>query len=237
MHKPVRGGTLDTCNNNEIGIEPVLNPDGLVAKIPVVLAELEIQFNIFSDIVFPEYVLEVKNIKKRVKITQCRLIPETNVLFVEGFIRKNIDYTTPGECRNYQMICGDYRHCTVDVPFKCTTPVDFNGQNPLPLMTNSSEEFEYLREEKLPPNFAEKDKLLAGDLSEYNQISIEYFNELPYCELISARIVEMDEFINRKPIPHAPFEEKKFNKITEKMVLFLTIKLLQKQQVEIPPTT
>lgn len=236
MRKAVEGGTLDTCENIVEDIQPVPNRDGLVAKVPVVLAELEIQFNIFSEIDFPEDVLEVKNIKKRVKITQCRLLPETNVLFIEGFIRKNIDYTTPGDCPDSSMICGDFRHCTVDVPFQCTTPVDFNGRNPLPLIRNTSEEFEYFREDKLPKeDFAEKDRLLSGDLSEYNQISTEYFNELPFCELISAKIIEMDEFIDRKEIRKAPFEERKFRKITEKMVLYLKLKLLQKQQVKIPP--
>ncbi|KJS81133.1 MAG: hypothetical protein JM58_17900, partial [Peptococcaceae bacterium BICA1-8] len=77
------------------------------------------------------------------------------------------------------------------------------------------------------------------DFSEYNQISTEFFTERPFCELISSRIVEFDEFVDRRrPAPHEkiqlPFEEKSFTQIEEKMVVFLTLKLLQKRQVAIP---
>ena len=98
-------------------------------------------------------------------------------------------------------------------------------------------EFEYHKVSNLPNEyFAEKDKLISGDLSEFNQITDENFNELPFCELISARIFEFDEFIGRKK-PHnveIPFEEKFFSKIEEKMVIEFTIKLLQNRQVAIP---
>jgi hypothetical protein len=42
---------------------------------------------------------------------------------------------------------------------------------------------------RFPKVFPQKN-LLAGDLSEFNQISKEVFNEVPYCELVSANIVE-----------------------------------------------
>lgn len=229
----VSGGTIDTCVNTETPIM-ALN-QGAIAKIPVVLAEFNVQFNVVSEIELPEEALEIKTIKKRIKITQCTLLQDTNMLFIKGFVRKNIDYSTR-RISNHEVVCGDIKHCTVDVPFECTTPVKFNGNNPLPLVSNTSKEFEYFREEELPNKFPEKDKLLAGDLSEFNQISTEYFNEMPFCELINARIVEFDEYLDRKKPYYGvvPFEEKLFNEIKEKMVIYLTIKLLQNQQVVIP---
>jgi len=228
----VKGGTANDCVNRPVFINAL--ETGAVVKIPVVLAELTLQINIMSDIKLPEPAIEIKNIKKRLKITQCLLLQDTNVLFIKGFIRKNIDYSTK-KCSNKEGLCGDIRHCTVDVPFQCTTPVVFNGIQPAPVVFNTSNEFEYFKVEKLPNSFAEKDKLLSGDLSEYNQISTEYFNELPFCELISSRIVEFDEYLNRVCLSgYAPFEERQFDKIEEKMVVYLTLKILQNRQVAVP---
>jgi hypothetical protein len=233
----VKDGSIESCVNTPVTITPLTT--GAVAKIPVVLAELTVQTNLDSVITLAEPALEIKSIKKRLKVTQCLLIQDTNMLFIKGFIRKNIDYATRGTCSNSVGVCGDIRHCTVDVPFKCTTPITFNGLAPLPIIPSTSTEFEFLRKEDVQgPEFADKDELMSGDFSEFNQISTEYFNELPYCELISSRIVEYDEFLNRKhpETGTIPFEEKEFRQIEEKMVIFITLKILQKRQVAIPAT-
>lgn len=227
----VKGSTLENCENNPVDLNPITT--GVVAKIPVVLAEFTLQVNVSSFIKLPEAALEIKDIKKRLKIVQCRLLQNTNVLFIKGFVRKNIDYSTR-DCSNYEGVCGDLRHCTVDVPFECTTAVDFNGTDPADLVFNTASQFEYFKQEDLPGDFPEKEKLLAGDLSEFNQITTEYLNELPYCEIINTRIVEFDEFLNRRPIyDPAPFEEREFKRIEEKMVIYITLKVLQKRQVQI----
>ncbi|MDR7857712.1 CsxC family protein [Tissierella sp.] len=224
---------LDNCANTPV--TPGGIRTGVIVKIPVVLAELTIRFNVNAFIRLPEPALEIKDIKKRLKITQCTLLQPTNILFIKGFVRKNIDYST-GECSNWKGVCGDLRHCTVDVPFECSTPVSFFTP-PATLAVNSKSEFEFFKVSDLPnKHFAEKDDLLSGDLSEINQFMTENFNELPFCELVRARIFEFDEFINRER-PHdaeLPFEEKFFKKVEEKMVIELTLKVLQNRQVEIP---
>lgn len=235
---PVISGSQHECPNTPEPLTPLVT--GAVAKIPVVLAELTVQINMDSIIKLPEPAYEIKNIKKRVKLTQCLLLQDTNVLFLRGFVRKNIDYSTR-TCSNDEGFCGDIRHCTIDVPFNCTTPVVFNGTPPLVPPLNTSDEFQYFNvEEDLGPDFADKDALLSGDFSEFNQISTEYFTERPFCELISSRIVEFDEFVGRRRPDskkvELPFEEKFFTEIEEKMVIYLTLKLLQKRQVAIPPT-
>ena len=55
--------------------------------------------------------------------------------------------------------------------------------------------------------------------------------------MITATLCELDEFIGRhSPEGYEfPFEEKLFNKLEEKMVIELTLKLLQNRQVRIPP--
>lgn len=232
----VTSTTLVDAENYPVDLAPIVS--GVVAKIPVVLAELTVQVNVDSIIELPEPAIEIKNIKKHLKITQCLLLQDTNMLFVKGFVRKNIEYATLG-CSNAKGICGDIKHCTIDVPFKFTTPVEFNGIAPARIRNRSESEFQYFRQRDLfGPEFADKDKLLSGDLSEFNQTTTEYFNELPFCELISSRIVEFDEFLNPTK-PHkvtVPFEERIFKNIEEKMVIFITLKILQKRQVAIGAT-
>jgi len=230
--------SLDTehCENTP---EPISAwGSGAAAKVPVVLAQFTVQAHVNAVITLPEYAFEIKRIKKNVKITQCLLIQDTNVLFIKGFIRKNIEYSTR-EKSNEEGFSGDIKHVTVDVPFSCTTSIDYNGIPPLAPVENTSTEFQYQKREKIHhPDFSEKDELVSGDLREHNQISTEYFNELPFCDLVSARIVEFDEQLMpehpKDKYYVTPFEEKRFRRIEEKLVLFITLRLLQKRLVAVP---
>ncbi|MDD3653746.1 MAG: hypothetical protein PHO01_06125 [Desulfotomaculaceae bacterium] len=226
-----KNGAEGECTNTKVRPHPVKR--GAIVKVPVVLAELSVQINVDSLITLPEPAFEVKQIKKNLKLTQCILAQNTNKLFLRGFVRKNITYSTR-DCSNHEGFCGDIRHYTVDVPWSCVTPVKFNVRKPAPPLLNGSEEFQYLRKKELGPEFAGKDFLESGDFSEFNQVSTELFNELPFCEIISATITEFDEFLGRKR-PHGviPFEEFEFRTIEEKMVIELTLKVLQKRQVAV----
>ncbi|WP_066047196.1 CsxC family protein [Robertmurraya korlensis] len=207
-------------------------------KVPVVLGETTVQIDLDSIIEFPEPVLEIKKIKKNLKLVQCRLLLPTNKLFLRGFVRKNIQYATP-KAGGKDFVSSSIHSLTVDVPFQAVTQIDFLNK-PAFKMGPKTSEFEYFNSSPLPHGYASKEKLLSADLSEYNQISGEVFNELPYCELIASQFIEMDEALDRKmgtvfgPEGEicAPFEEGTFTKIEEKMVIELTLKVLQKQQVQ-----
>lgn len=201
-----------------------------MVKVPVVLAEKTLQIPVDTVIRFPEPVLEIKDIKKRLKLTQCRLLLPTNKLFIRGFVRKNIQYATPIEQRS-GAVRSRLRSMTVDVPFNDVLELKLN-QHPQ-LFPNFRREFEYFTSTPLPQGFPAKERLLAGDLSEFNQISKEVFNELPFCELISAKIIEMDEALDRESLPGGPFEEGTFTRMEEKMVIKLKLKVLQNQQVKL----
>lgn len=237
----VNSQVLDSCISETFNSLPtIIEP--FKAKIPVVLAEFQVQLFLNSTIKLPESALEIKEIKKNVKLTQCLLLQEPGTvtnpgnLFLKGFVRKNIDYAT-SQCASSEGICGDIRHCTVDVPFSCVTTVTYQTL-PLSILENSISQFQFSSKENLTgKGFSEKDQLLVGDMSEFNQISTEYFNELPYCDMVSARILEYDEFIDRSHHDNeeALIGEKEFRQIEEKMVLNLTLKLLQNQQVLLSP--
>lgn len=227
----VTSNIVESCENTPVKIDGIT--ECVIAKIPVVLAKLNVQINVSTEITFPEMALEIKNIKQKLKVTQCRLIQETNTLFIKGFVRKNIDYSTIERRPTTEEVCGDIRHCTVDVPFVCTTPVKFNGLPPAKIIPTTSKKFEYFRKQDLPSDYAEKDELLSSDPSEFNQTSTEYYNDLPYCELVSSKIVDINEYLNRKIIKDGPLEEGVFKKLEEKMVINLVLIVLQKRLVKI----
>ncbi|SDZ08404.1 hypothetical protein SAMN05421736_10615 [Evansella caseinilytica] len=220
--------------------KPDITLDKTILKSPVVLAETTVQIDLNTTIKFPEPVLEIKDIKKNLKITQCRLLLPTNKLFISGFVRKNIQYATP-KYGSHHSVISSIRSLTLDVPFKSVTEVDFIKEPRFALQPDTKE-FAFFKSSPLPTGFSQKEKLLSADLGQFDQISGENFNELPFCELISSRFIETDEPLDRKMGKvhnargewiQAPFEEGTFTSVEEKMVLELTLKVLQKQQVRI----
>ncbi|MBM7865236.1 hypothetical protein GTO89_00450 [Heliobacterium gestii] len=179
-------------------------------KVPVVLAEPTIQIEVEADLELDQYALEIKRIKKEVVLTQCELVLGSNKLFIGGYVRKNIEYATV-DCEKCATKCGDIRHCTVHVPFECVTPITFAN----------------------PPQFHaakpctniefEGHKFIAEE-----SICVDVKNEKPFCELLSSVIYEED-IIKHKECGCDSGEEL-FKKFTEKMVIILTLKVLQKQQ-------
>src|SRR5690554_4118191 len=91
-HVDVKNLDTDHCENTPVTISAL--GSGAVAKIPVVLSQMTVQAHVNSVITLPEYAYEIKRIRKNLKITQCLLIQNTNILFLKGFIRKNIEYAT-----------------------------------------------------------------------------------------------------------------------------------------------
>ncbi|CEH30709.1 CsxC family protein [Aneurinibacillus migulanus] len=216
-----------------------LTPAGArIVKVPVLLQEVSVQIPLKARIKFPDPVLEIKKIKKRVKVTQCRLIqPRTTrgprgKLFLSGFVRKNIQYATPF-CADKEEVSSRIRSLTVDIPFDCVVEIDEFLTPPVGPFFNVRREFDFLVNQPLPAGFPEKDELMSNDLSQFHQQSTEFFNEMIFCELVRSDITEWDEATNRRPLKDGPFEEGVFTELVEKMVLDLVLKVLQNQQVRV----
>ena len=220
---------------------PKVSIGKIVTKVPVVLAELTLQVNVDATITFPEAVLEIKDIKKTIKLTQCRLLLPSNKLFVKGFVRKNIQYASP--CKEIEetsnsSIASDLHSYTVDIPFQCVTEIKHFLSMPVMPEVNNRQEFDFFISKPLPSGYPEKDELLTHDLSQFHQESHQYYNEIPYCELVSSKIIEWDEAIDRCPLPHSgPIGEGYFRTIEEKMVIDICVKVLQNQQIRVTSTT
>ncbi|MCY6958004.1 CsxC family protein [Clostridium brassicae] len=221
--------TLTLCSGTNI--VPSGTSDPVVAKIPVVLAERTIQIDVEADICLQYPFYDIKRIKKDIFLTQCKLIlttesTNTGKLFLEGYVRKNIEYTT-ADCVDCDVVSGRVQHTTVDVPFRCVTEVEYSTP-PVFCTRRPAEEIELICDKGCGSCKCGEETL--GVLPcEQNFIDNICYTEKPYCELEEARIYEADIHKNRfDKVPGSPY-----NKITEKMVIYLRLKVLQNQQVNI----
>ncbi|MCZ6944275.1 hypothetical protein EJ131_28110 [Bacillus mycoides] len=204
---------------------PILAPGAPIVKIPVVLAERTIQIVVEADVPLDPPATEIKRVLKNVFLTQGKLVPVAftpvvgtpynrvtrGKLFVQGYIRKNIEYAND-ECNGvlYDRIA--------NVPFSGfadLTEADFLS---LALIAASSDTTSHF----INPN--------NGDLPRLDKYFFQnsvFYNEQPYVELVSAQFFELDF----SPCPTELNEP--FGTLREKIVLDLTLKVLQVQQVQV----
>jgi len=217
-----------------ITVKPHTTPFyGTHVKIPVVLAELLIQIPMHSVIKFDHPVLEIKQIKKNVKVTQCRLLQPSHgehaKLFIGGYVRKNIQYASPTDIVDGE-INSRILSTTVEIPFEKVAILPKFLTSPVGPKYNTRRESEILSHKKECC-----DKV---DFNEFHQQSIEYFNDDIFCEPIKSEIVEIDVPLDAKPLKKllhgCHMDESFFTKMEEKMVLDLTVKVLQRQQIQFP---
>lgn len=242
-----KSATVEQCDLTQV--EPITSPVGpVILNTPVLLAEVNINSNLVANIQLPEPALEIKDIKKRVKIVQCRLLTPTVVpgqpafqtgdyqLYIEGYVRKNIQYASPVPYSTGECISSDMKSFTTDVPFTCVATISAdNFLRPVQLpVANNRSEFDFFRAQNLGIGFPEKDQLLSSDLSQFHQVNSQFYNKLPYCELVSHNIIQWDEATDRTPFDSsAPYGEGTFQNLVEKMFLQFTVKVLQVQQVQV----
>lgn len=120
-------------------------------------------------------------------------------MYIEGFIRKNIEYATqtcPANGVN-ENVCGDIRHCTVQVPFHFSTRIDVLRRPPVFESNTTPEEFEFFTD-RLEGCDICADPVIGRNPCDQSFFFTEFYNEKPYTELVRADIAEVD--IHHNPI-------------------------------------
>ena len=196
-----------------------------VIKVPTLLAETTLSIVVEANIPLNPAAVEIKRVSKDVFLTQCKLVPcefgkevcpgvftvKRAKLFVEGFIRKDIEYSTD-DCN------GVIRDRIATVPFSGFADLKGNDFLVFPILGGSSGS----RSRFIDPK--------TGDSPRQDKYFFEnsvFYNEQPYCELISANFFELDFS------PQAVSAGNTFDTLREKIVLDLTLKLLQLRQVRV----
>jgi hypothetical protein len=207
-------------------------------KVPVVLAEPTIQIPLETTITLVPAATEIKRVKKNVFLDQVKIVPVapfTRIdgtdffsfsrakLFIAGHIRKDIEFTTAGTTVGACTV--SLTDTVVDIPFTGFTELTAGEGGTLinlPILgINESSESSFLSDTN---NLnARLDKFFFNNLVK--------FNEQPFGELVAANFFELD-FATPEPAPEATFST-----LTEKLVLELTVKVLQTQQLTITATS
>jgi hypothetical protein len=229
-HPPVPGGPCPVESKEQVPL--TVMPTNLVTqasnptiKVPVVLAEPTIQIVLEADIKLHPPATELKRVKKNVFLDQVKLLPVAftridntdffNVtrakLFVAGHIRKNIEYASH-ECK------GTLHDRIVDVSFTGFAELNTNGFITFPIIGIS---------ESAEANFLNDRTGLDARLDKAFFQNLVKYNEQPFGELVAANFFELDF----SPTMTTP--EGTFCILREKIVLDLTVKVLQVQQIKI----
>ena len=174
----------NSCNAAVLTSDTLTNADnypwkGGEFKIPKVLAEFVVQVDTEAKIKLNDTAYEIKRVEKQVFLTQCRYIPPTDKVFLEGYIRKNIEYASK-TCSKGHAIGGTIKDTTVHIPFKAYTKIDFGCNRPIITPNLPPMVARYFDEQRLGKNIREADRS-----------DIEIFNEPVYCELEWTAVLEM----------------------------------------------
>ncbi|MEW9503448.1 CsxC family protein, partial [Jeotgalibacillus marinus] len=212
---------VDSTTQVPLNHEPIL-PDIVIQQsafeFPIILAEPKIQVVVEADIPLDPPAFEIKRVGKDIFLTQCKLVPVEFVeergirfvtrakLFVEGFIRKNIEYATEK--------CNEFIHDKIaDVPFFGFSDLKFPDDFLNPAILNGSSESS---SRFINP----KDGITPRQDKYFFENSVVY-NEQPFCKLVSAKFFELDF----SPCPVDA--DKTFDRLREKIVVDLTLRVLQ----------
>lgn len=211
---------------------PTCTPLQLVQTSPTTAL---VTVSIPTEVLFtlPTNALEIKKIKKHLKIVQCRLFnfsppvagrpQDTPKLFLRGFVRKDIQYAEAIR-QTPTTVEGVIKDFVIDVPWSCVVELGRSLVLP-PTLFGQQQEYQYLNTTSLPSGYSTKDKMMSGDLSELNMVSTEFFNPLPSCTLVYSQINEMDDALDRVSLAGAPFEEGQFRTVQEKMIILVQLQI------------
>lgn len=216
--KVLDSAALSQCENK--CYTPMGRTGPLVAKIPVVLSDVEVQIDVEAEIRLEDAAIDVKTVDKHIYLTQCKLIPNTSKLFIAGYVQKNIQYSSIGSV-DEAGISGNVLHTTVNVPFKCASEIKLSKR---PIYGRDYKD----RQSTLDEN------MLGKDNKEDSWFHYCKLSEPVYCELEYAKIMETDIYNQKYTIPNTIKDEKPFKELIEKMVIYIRLKVLQKQAVFIP---
>ncbi|MCL6575848.1 CsxC family protein [Kyrpidia sp.] len=209
-------------------VTPVPTVGPVTIKTPVLLAQLTMQIDLDASIRLPDPATDILRIDKTVFLDQCDLLMPTNRLFVRGRVREDIQYGTASRVTR-RAVSGDVRHTIVDVPFESVTAVTFLAP-PIEPAPEIYEEFQMVGRFGRP-------------LRETDSITIVDYDSKPFCELVSAAVLQADvprlygegsstplgERDSQAGDP--PIGERSFRTFREQMMVLLTIQVLQRQLV------
>lgn len=208
--------------NNELQIykEKV---NSIFTKIPIVLSEVQVEVSMEKEFKLKESATYVRTVNKHTIITECDLIPYTNKLFVEGYIQKSI-YFYYNESSDETINKGRLKHTTINVPFKSVTKVVFQNE---PIYG------EVYRNEVV----VKDDKIIKKKDIELSRVHYSKPYEKVYCDIDYIKIMETDFRNDEECTLKKKIKKEECTELTIKMVIYIGLRVLQKQVVNLSSST
>lgn len=204
-------------------IEPNFIDEPLVSNVSVVLSHIEIQIFVEALTKFSERVINVKSLDKKVFLNQCQLVTGTNKLFLKGFIQENIEYSNV-KCVKQNKIEGMVKKITLNIPFQCTTKVNFSIH---PKVSKFSSTLNF---ELLDPHCNGID----NNIKSYEHF--QFLNEKVFCNINDTEVFETCSQEGVKVLEKDLVKTHTFRRVRKKIIVTLNLSLLQNQKVFISKT-
>ncbi|MCB8818467.1 CsxC family protein [Desulfosporosinus shakirovi] len=193
-----------------------------------------------SIITLPTRAIDIKMIKKSLKITQSRFfncipsepgIPhDTPKLFLGGLVRKDIQYSEALH-QTSTTVSGIMKDFVVDIPISCVIDL---GKHLMfaPIHYDQLREYGFAKSTSHSSGCSCKDHIRSCDHKEFNILSQKFYNQLPTCQLLFSQINELDDALDHLPLQDGPLEECTFTTLQEKMTILIQLRLTFPNQID-----
>lgn len=188
----------------------------IIAKVPIVLSQVELEINIEHELELEIKTNYISSESKHTIIKECNIVPNSNNLFVEGYVEKYIEYS---EIESIESLSsGKLKHMTIRLPFKVVTQVPFEIEPRYGKVTKKS--VEVLKSIGLNKEVKEQSWVY------YNKPEEKVYCELDWVKILETNIIDIlgskDEVVKKNKLGE---------KIIMKMALHIGLKVLQNQSV------
>ncbi|SHE32010.1 DUF3794 domain-containing protein [Clostridium fallax] len=230
------GCDLVQCSDIEVDVREI-NDSGHfhhrrddVYKVEKLIGKAKLERILIDDVTIPEGFLEIKKIKRRVILTQCKIVGKN--LLVEGYIVKNITYVSPVDDDLNPCQCQSFRNnwsdIEVKIPFSIATRIKHHHH----LKKNKEKDVSYLCD-TMEDCCCDEGFMGHSPCESLTKQKV-YLNETPHCKLYKYEITELD--VNKKPCNECQQEDSVlYSTLVEKIVLKLYIKVFVKDYIKMPP--
>jgi hypothetical protein len=215
-------------------LEVKYSNSGLIAKVPAVISQVNIQIYVETTVKLDEPALEITNVTQNVYLNECELMQteefNNGKILINGYVRKNIEYATPKVVGD-NSISSEKRYTTVNIPFKCFAKADFNN-NLSPyneVVPSNSDAAKGNAQSQLDEV---ENSILRGDRTEIRYVNEEKFTEKVTFELMKSKIRQIGTKQDLLGL-NTSLNENTFSSFSEKMVIDITLMALQNQYVKI----
>lgn len=212
--------------------------EDFISKLPIIIAEKNIDIPIESIFKLKNAALDIKNMKKDVYLTSSKLLPLyenqdiysslNGKLFLEGFIRNSLDFSIAKDVHD-NIINLDTESVIIYIPFRYTTLIQYK----VPPVFSKRKPSDYIPI-SISSDCADINKDYNENLSKENSQCIKYLNcdiSPVNCEINQAKIYETYTLADKTPFNKDFPVEVKFHTIKENIIINLSLTLLQKQDV------